>query len=286
MQLYLKYKEYYDRKAKAAPLQEGDYCFILQQQADHQGSKIPLREFRSIGPYVIGKGLPNENYIVCKLNSNKTQILHRIRLRKYTPNTELHDVRPEGSLQADDEIIIPQDDLYIISWKTKFDEFPRHSETRNASDDSLMNSDQQDAIITDLDLRSTRHDPNTDVVAPEQHEHEINDTDHRSTRMQRDTNSNETEQLPEQPAENTADTDLWSTRPQQCTDSEDYETTPQSTPETRSYDFPNFFWGGDDTTVPDGFDKGDDDTVVESERPRGGKDNLRHNPNFIEEYRY
>ena len=115
VQSYLKYKEYYDRKAKAALLHQGDYCFILQPLADHQGSKIPFREFRWIGPYVIEKVLPNENYIVRKLNSNKTQILHRIRLRKDTPNTEITDVRPEGNLQADDEIVIPQDDLYIIS---------------------------------------------------------------------------------------------------------------------------------------------------------------------------
>ena len=79
MQSYLKYKEYYDRKAKAYPLELGDYCFILQPLADHQGSKIPFRDFRWIGPYVFGKVLPNENYIVRKLNSNKTQILHRIR---------------------------------------------------------------------------------------------------------------------------------------------------------------------------------------------------------------
>ena len=37
MQSYLKYKEYYDRKAKAAPLLQGDFCFILQPLADHQG---------------------------------------------------------------------------------------------------------------------------------------------------------------------------------------------------------------------------------------------------------
>ena len=46
MQSYLKYKEYYDRKAKAAPLQEKDYCFVLQPKADSQGSKIPFRDFR------------------------------------------------------------------------------------------------------------------------------------------------------------------------------------------------------------------------------------------------
>ena len=53
MQSYLKYKNYYDRKAKAAPLEQRDFCFILQPLADHQGSKIPFREFRWIGSYVI-----------------------------------------------------------------------------------------------------------------------------------------------------------------------------------------------------------------------------------------
>ena len=53
MQPYLKYKKYYDRKAKASPLKQNDYCFILQPIADHQGSKIPFREFRWIGPYII-----------------------------------------------------------------------------------------------------------------------------------------------------------------------------------------------------------------------------------------
>ena len=46
MQLYLKYKEYYDMKAKAAPLEKGDFCFLLQPLFDHQGSKIPFREIR------------------------------------------------------------------------------------------------------------------------------------------------------------------------------------------------------------------------------------------------
>ena len=128
MQSYLKYKEYYDRKAKAAPLNENDYRFILQPIADHQGSKIPFREYRWTGPYIVERVLPNENYIVRKLNSNKTQILHRIRLRKYEPHTVLQDIRPEGNLQPDDEIIIPQDDLYVIIWETNFGEFPDSDE--------------------------------------------------------------------------------------------------------------------------------------------------------------
>ena len=94
MQSYLKYKEYYDRRTKAAPLQQGDYCFILQPLADQQGSKILLPEFRLIRPYVIENVLPYENYIVQKLSSTKTQILNLIRSRKQSPNTELRDVRP------------------------------------------------------------------------------------------------------------------------------------------------------------------------------------------------
>ena len=89
MQSYIKYKRYYDKKAKASPLKEKDYCFILQPKADHQGSKIPFRDFRWIGPYIKEKVLPNHNYIVRRLNTNKTQILHRIRLRKYNPEKPL-----------------------------------------------------------------------------------------------------------------------------------------------------------------------------------------------------
>ena len=83
MQSYIKYKMHYDKKSKASLLKEKDYCFLLQPKADHQGSKIPFRDFRWVGPYLVEKVLPNNNYIVRKLRTNRTQILHRIRLRKY-----------------------------------------------------------------------------------------------------------------------------------------------------------------------------------------------------------
>ena len=40
MHSYLEYEEFYDRKGRAAPLEENDYCFVLQPKADQQGSKI------------------------------------------------------------------------------------------------------------------------------------------------------------------------------------------------------------------------------------------------------
>ena len=117
MQSYIKYKEYYDRKAKAAPLKENDYCFVLQPKADHQGSKIPFRDYRWVGPFIVRKVLLNENYIVRRININKTQILHRIRLKKFVPNHPLEDNFREQQFQPDEEIVIPQDDLYTITWK-------------------------------------------------------------------------------------------------------------------------------------------------------------------------
>ena len=61
MQSYLKYKDYYDKKAKAAPFKVNDYCFVLQPKADSQGSKNPFTEFRWVGPYKVQKTLPNNN---------------------------------------------------------------------------------------------------------------------------------------------------------------------------------------------------------------------------------
>ena len=121
MQSYLKYKEYYNCKTRPAPLQEKDYCFVLQPKTDSQGSKIPFRDYRWIGPFIVQKVLPNNNYIVRHLNTNKTQILHRIRLKKFVPIAPLEGNYNEEKLQPDEEIVIPQDDLYTISWEVNFD---------------------------------------------------------------------------------------------------------------------------------------------------------------------
>ena len=45
---------------------------------------------------------------------------------------------------------------------------------------------------------------------------------------------------------------------------------------------------GSDTIVPEVLESEDDDMIVEDERPKGGKYNLRPNPtpNFTDEYRY
>ena len=121
LQSYLKNKKCYDRKSKAAPLNELDFCFILQSKADNQGSKIPFGDYRCVGPSRIEKVLANDNYIVRRSNISKTQILHRIRLKKIIPSSPLEDKHSKEKFQPDDEIIIPQDDLFTISWEADFD---------------------------------------------------------------------------------------------------------------------------------------------------------------------
>ena len=259
MQSYLKYKDYYDRKAKAAPLKEKDYCFVLQPKADSQASKIPFREHRRIGPFVIQKVLSNDNYIVRRLNTNKTQILHRIRLKKFVPNAPLEDKYDGEKLQPDNEIVIPQDDLYTISWEVDFeyDLFEPRKEnwtdvaTRRPTDAESTNTDngvtdEESASNESCSERTTRNDVTEKQTRPR----ENNSSDESSP-------PNETPNGTEN--ENDVTNDL--------KDSENVSNT------------------GADITVPGISENGNSN---ENSSPRGGKYNLRPNPtpNFTDEYRY
>ena len=97
--------------------------------------------------------MPNENYIVRRINTNKTQILHRIRFKKFVPNQPLEDNFREQRLQPDEEIVIPQDDLYIITWETDFGD-QLNTRGHDPIPTSLPNGEQPNAaepIPSDVD---------------------------------------------------------------------------------------------------------------------------------------
>ena len=73
-----------------------------------------------MGPYLVEKLLPNNNYIVRKPNSNKSKILHRIGLRKYSPEKSPEDKYQVAQWQIGNIIIIPQHDLYTLAWEVEF----------------------------------------------------------------------------------------------------------------------------------------------------------------------
>ena len=59
----------------------------------------------------------------CRKSITKQQlkILHRTRLRKYNLEKPPEDNYQEAQWQTDDNIVVPQDDLYTIAWETEFD---------------------------------------------------------------------------------------------------------------------------------------------------------------------
>ena len=120
MQSYIHYRRHYDKKSKPSPSKDKDYCFILHPKAGYQGSKIPFRDFSRIRPYLVEKVPPNIIHNVQKLNTNKTQTLRRIRPRKYKPETPPEDNHQDTHWQIDDNIIIPQVDLYTMAWEAEF----------------------------------------------------------------------------------------------------------------------------------------------------------------------
>ena len=123
MQAYIKYKAYYDKKANASKLKEADNVYILQPKADHQGSKIPFTEFRWLGPYIVEKALPNNNYLVRKIGTDKTQVLHRMRMRQFTPRQPPADIRVNPhEYKPDPEVRINHDDLYARAWEHHYEE--------------------------------------------------------------------------------------------------------------------------------------------------------------------
>ena len=139
MQSYLKYKQYYDKKATATPLIVNDYCYVLNPKADNQSIKFAFKDCIWTGPYIIVKVLSNNNYVVRRTGTRYTQTLHRIRLRLYAPNQRVPDatVRREDYL-ADPEVKTTHNDWYEQAWETEFGEGLFGNTTENATEEATV----------------------------------------------------------------------------------------------------------------------------------------------------
>ena len=165
VQAYIKYKAYHDKKAIASKLKEADYVYILQPKADHQGSKIPFTEFRWIGPYVIEKVLPNNNYLIRKIGTNKTQVLHRMRMRQFTPRQPPADVTVEPQIyKSDPEVSLHHDDFYARAWEYDFEQPIFDAENDKAAPSNL----QEIPVQSDYSTEEIRNTPgNAHMCSPE-----------------------------------------------------------------------------------------------------------------------
>ena len=125
---------YYDKKTNASKLKETEYVYVLQPEADHQESKIPFPEFRWNGPYVIEKVLPNNIFLVRKIGTNKTQVLHRMRMRQSTPRKPPADVRrTPHEYKPDPDVSLKHDDLYARAWEDDYEQSIFEAENNTAT---------------------------------------------------------------------------------------------------------------------------------------------------------
>ena len=135
------------------------------RKADHQGSKIPFTEFRWIGPYIIEKVLPNNIYLVRKIGINKTEVLHRMRMRQFTPRQPPADiaVKPQ-QYKSDPEVSLHHDDLYARAWEYAFEQPIFDAENDKAAPPNLQEIPVQFDYST-VEMRNTPGNPH--VCSPE-----------------------------------------------------------------------------------------------------------------------
>ena len=134
MQAYIKHKADYDKKVNASKLKAANYLNVLQLKADHRRRKFSFTEVRGIGPYIIEKVLPNNIYLVRKIGTNKTQVLHRMRMLQFTPRQPPADIRilPKD-FKPDRDVSLKHDDLYARAWEYDYEQPNFDAEKNNAT---------------------------------------------------------------------------------------------------------------------------------------------------------
>ena len=157
--------------------------------------------------YKVEKVLPNNNYIVRRLGTNKTQLLHRIRLRKFTPHAPLADIFVrESDWQKDDQMPVAHDDLYAQSWNTDFG--PNSFE--DSPLDHTQNTDDIEYVPVDAPESSHPPDPPSLEFPKNSGESPVEQSTEREEQnydeIQQEIQDNHTEISQKTPKESTPDT--------------------------------------------------------------------------------
>ena len=231
--------------------------------------------------------MPNEHYIVRRINTNETQILHRIRLKKFVPNQPLEDNFREQRLQPDEEIVIPRDDLYTITWETNFGEQlvtrgdePIPSSLLNGERPSAAETNSSDANENEADYIIARDETNYADHAPHSRNEILND-DVTKRNEASEVTRNEKFDWPN-PAVSPKNQKKFLANTANGQKNDEKFSKRASMNEKDAQNSPN---KGDDIIVPE---ISENDARNESLSPRGGKYNLRPNPNpnYSEDFRY
>ena len=158
LQSFIKYNAYSDRKANVSKHKQADYVYVLQPKSDHQGSGSALTEHRRIGPFVIKKALPNNNYLVRKVGTYKAQVLRGLRLRQFTPRQPILDVQIRPRLwNCDPELIKKHDNLYARAWERDYEK----TISDNSHDNAVLPNSYEISVASDLPKNEMSNNPGT-----------------------------------------------------------------------------------------------------------------------------
>ena len=196
-----------------------------------------------------------------RLNLNRTQILHRIRLKKFVPNTPLEDKYTLEKSQPDDKIILLQDDLYTIALEADFEY-------------ELFEPRKNDWSDTDTRLSNDAASGEVDYYVNEDERSSTNDDERSSGKNENDVTENE---IRPRSASSRNASSLLNESPSWTENGNDVTNEVNG-----DVNVPK---RGADITVPG---TSENEKSEENLSPRGGKYKLRPNPNpnFSDEYRY
>ena len=141
---YQKYKAYYDRKAKAQPLNVGDYVYLLDPRQQAQADKTPFRTSIWDGPFKVVKALSHSNYIVRRTETHRTQCVHRMRLRKFIPHDKIPDIETNENNYYTDPDAIDESDLFDKKIPIKS---PTDTQDVNTSDTDFEDENPQEIVV-------------------------------------------------------------------------------------------------------------------------------------------
>lgn len=99
IEAYHKYRQYYDRKAHAKPLQRHSYCLMLNPKSSVPNDPLNRSHIQWLPLYRVEKILTHSNYIVRKVGTLFTHCINRVRLRPIIPQYNVEDV---DSVASDD----------------------------------------------------------------------------------------------------------------------------------------------------------------------------------------
>ncbi len=151
---FQKYRGYYDRKAKAAPLEKDDFCFLLHPKITKHNDIMAIVECKWLGLFKVVKKLTHSKNLVRKVNTNLTQVVHRIRLRKYVPPAQPVDICISNHTQFEADTSDPDTLEPLLFDIDKIDE----------DSDLFTQSDRSDPIVPEPEM--TREQTNwLDVVS-------------------------------------------------------------------------------------------------------------------------